>query len=367
MSTRVFVGNLSFKTRAEALQEHFSAAGTVEKTNIITRGPRSLGYGFVDFKTAADAENAIKLFDQKQIDDRVINVELARPQPEKRAPESARPRSRPRPRRRTGEGGRPRTSSDTASTAPGPAPVRRYRRRVTNNADAADGSAPAQPQAAGEDAEVQRPRSLSGRGRRRGRGRGRGYRGRFQRRTSGGGEAINTAGSDSQGSAGSPQVVRKRRVREPRPPRPSQPKYVELSSSFLTPLTVVVVFRIPSETTLFVANLPFSVDDAELAELFSGLNVTKTHVVTKRNHKSKGFGFVEFANQGDQLAALKAKDGQVFKERLLTVKVALVPVASEGDTAEGENAPAAEGAAATKEETATPAETKEDKGADSSA
>jgi RNA recognition motif-containing protein len=346
MSTRVFVGNLSFKTRAEALQEHFSAAGTVEKTNIITRGPRSLGYGFVDFKTAADAENAIKLFDQKQIDDRVINVELARPQPEKRAPESARPRSRPRPRRRTGEGGRPRTSSDTASTAPGPAPVRRYRRRVTNNADAADGSAPAQPQAAGEDAEVQRPRSLSGRGRRRGRGRG--YRGRFQRRTSGGGEAINTAGSDSQGSAGSPQVVRKRRVREPRPPRPSQPK-------------------IPSETTLFVANLPFSVDDAELAELFSGLNVTKTHVVTKRNHKSKGFGFVEFANQGDQLAALKAKDGQVFKERLLTVKVALVPVASEGDTAEGENAPAAEGAAATKEETATPAETKEDKGADSSA
>lgn len=77
MSTRVFVGNLSFKTRAEALQEHFSAAGTVEKTNIITRGPRSLGYGFVDFKTAADAENAIKLFDQKQIDDRVINVELA--------------------------------------------------------------------------------------------------------------------------------------------------------------------------------------------------------------------------------------------------------------------------------------------------
>jgi len=348
MSTRVFVGNLSFKTRAEALQEHFSAAGTVEKTNIITRGPRSLGYGFVDFKTAADAENAIKLFDQKQIDDRVINVELARPQPEKRAPESARPRSRPRPRRRTGEGGRPRTSSDTASTAPGPAPVRRYRRRVTNNADAADGSAPAQPQAAGEDAEVQRPRSLSGRGRRRRRGRGRGYRGRFQRRTSGGGEAINTAGSDSQGSAGSPQVVRKRRVREPRPPRPSQPK-------------------IPSETTLFVANLPFSVDDAELAELFSGLNVTKTHVVTKRNHKSKGFGFVEFANQGDQLAALKAKDGQVFKERLLTVKVALVPVASEGDTAEGENAPAAEGAAATKEETATPAETKEDKGADSSA
>src|SRR3989344_2205015 len=56
MSSKVFVGNLSFKTETEALREHFSAAGTVTEANIITRGPRSLGYGFVDFKTPADAE-----------------------------------------------------------------------------------------------------------------------------------------------------------------------------------------------------------------------------------------------------------------------------------------------------------------------
>jgi RNA recognition motif-containing protein len=121
--------------------------------------------------------------------------------------------------------------------------------------------------------------------------------------------------------------------------------------------------REQSETTLFVANLPFAVTDAELSELFAGLKVTKAHVVVKRNGKSKGFGFVEFANQEDQLAALKAKDGEVYQERPLNVKVALVQAVADAAAAAAEAEKPAEGADAAKE--AAPAtETKEEKAAE---
>jgi RNA recognition motif-containing protein len=108
-----------------------------------------------------------------------------------------------------------------------------------------------------------------------------------------------------------------------------------------------------------VANLPFAVTDAELAEIFSGLKVSKAHVVTKRNGKSKGFGFVEFVGQEDQLAALAAKDGQVYQDRPLNVKVALVQAVAdaaaeaEKSATEGTDAPkdaAAPAATETKEE-----------------
>jgi RNA recognition motif-containing protein len=74
---------------------------------------------------------------------------------------------------------------------------------------------------------------------------------------------------------------------------------------------------------LFVANLPFSVDDAGLAEIFAGLNLKSAHVVRKRNNRSKGFGFVEFNNADDQNKALQAVDKKTVQERELIVKAAL--------------------------------------------
>lgn len=301
MSTKVFVGNLSFKTQTEALREHFSAAGTVENANIITRGPRSLGYGFVDFKTAADAENAVKLFNQKEIDGRVVNVEVAHPRQEGAADGAASTSSpkpagdRPPRAPRGGRGGRAPAASGEATGDNVPAP-RRFRRRPQGE-NAGDESAPA---AEGSDARgTGRPRGRGGFGRRGGR------RGST---TSTGAPATNADGtpaSPKPAGARPPRQPRERKPREAQPPKPQRPKEL-------------------SQTTLFVANLPFAVTDAELAEIFSGLKVTKAHVVTKRNGKSKGFGFVEFANQEDQLAALKAKDNSVYQERPLNVKVALV-------------------------------------------
>jgi RNA recognition motif-containing protein len=349
MSSKVFVGNLSFKTETEALREHFSAAGTVTEANIITRGPRSLGYGFVDFKTPADAENAVKLFNQKEIDGRVVNVEVAHPRQEesaanggeKAAAAGAADGTRP-PRARRGRGGRPQTAEGEGAPQPREG-GRRFRPRQTDGAEGAEGEA----------VEGGRRRGYSGAatGAPRGTGfapRGRGGARRGAPRTNPDGTPVAAGAPGSPKPAGerAPRPFRERKPREPQAPRPQRPKE-------------------QSETTLFVANLPFAVTDAELAEIFAGLKVTKAHVVVKRNGKSKGFGFVEFANQEDQLAALKAKDGEVYQERPLNVKVALVQAVADAAAAAAEAEKPAEGAeAAAAPAATTTTETKEEKAAE---
>jgi len=63
--TKVFVGNLDFKTKEPELAAAFGAAGKVIGANIITRGPRSLGYGFVEMETEEDAQKAVQLMNKK--------------------------------------------------------------------------------------------------------------------------------------------------------------------------------------------------------------------------------------------------------------------------------------------------------------
>lgn len=65
----------------------------------------------------------------------------------------------------------------------------------------------------------------------------------------------------------------------------------------------------PSSTTLYVGNLPFSVDDEKLYDLFKDTNPVKAHVVRTRNNLSCGYGFVEYANRDDQQAAIEVMNG----------------------------------------------------------
>jgi len=80
--------------------------------------------------------------------------------------------------------------------------------------------------------------------------------------------------------------------------------------------------KTPSKTTLFVANLPFSVDNDGLKKIYEGLKAKDQHVILRRNGRSKGYGFVEFGSESDQLAALKATDGKEVEGRPLIVKAA---------------------------------------------
>jgi len=85
-TTKVFVGNLSFKTTEEMLAKEFGVAGKVVSANIISRGPRSLGYGFVELESEAVAKKAVELLDKKEVDGRPINVEVAKPRADEDKP-----------------------------------------------------------------------------------------------------------------------------------------------------------------------------------------------------------------------------------------------------------------------------------------
>jgi len=61
---------------------------------------------------------------------------------------------------------------------------------------------------------------------------------------------------------------------------------------------------------LFVANLPFSIDDEQLLAIFKDTKVKAAHVVRTRTGRSRGYGFVEFENEADQQAALKTANGK---------------------------------------------------------
>jgi len=58
---------------------------------------------------------------------------------------------------------------------------------------------------------------------------------------------------------------------------------------------------------VFVANLPFSVDDEGLTNIFEGFNVKTAHVVKTRTGRSRGYGFVDFGTEDDQKNAITGK------------------------------------------------------------
>jgi len=225
--TKVFVGNLSFQTKEAELAAEFASAGKVISANIITRGPRSLGYGFVEMDSEEDANKAVQVMNKKDIGGRPINVEIAKPQDETKKRNLDEPK----------EGG-----------------TRRRRRRPPPRKTFEDG----------EEGETVEGGKIDGRRR------------RIRRRTPG----------------------RKRVSNED---------------------------KIESKTTLFVANLPFSLDDDGFSKIVTdlALKLKAAHVVKKRNGRSKGYGFIEFDQEEDQQKALNALNKKVVDSRELSVKIAL--------------------------------------------
>jgi cold-inducible RNA-binding protein len=87
MSTKLFVGNLSFKTTENDLQDAFAAHGTVVETNIMmdrmTGRPR--GFAFVTMSSQEEAQKAIDALHGKDFDGRALTVNIARPREERPA------------------------------------------------------------------------------------------------------------------------------------------------------------------------------------------------------------------------------------------------------------------------------------------
>lgn len=81
MSTKLYVGNLSFRVTSEDLQEHFAEAGEVQSANVVMdrETGRSRGFGFVEMANEDAATSAIAQFNGTEYDGRNLVVNEARP------------------------------------------------------------------------------------------------------------------------------------------------------------------------------------------------------------------------------------------------------------------------------------------------
>jgi cold-inducible RNA-binding protein len=81
----IFVGNLDFNTSEEELRQLFEVHGQVDRVSIMTDRDtgRSRGFGFVEMASSEDGEKAIAALNGSQVGGRTLNVNEARPKPER--------------------------------------------------------------------------------------------------------------------------------------------------------------------------------------------------------------------------------------------------------------------------------------------
>jgi len=281
---KVFAGNLAYSTTDEGLRAFFESAATdIISAQVIQRGTRSAGYGFVAFASLETAEKAVAALDKKELDGRTLIIEIAKPTEQK-----DKERSERRAKRRAGRRG---------SKAP---PGEVTEAEANGEADKPDG-------AAADSAEPAKPKKK------------RNVRKKAKKVVKdapavAGGEAADTTTADAPASAANGEAPKKKNPRpaRKRTPRPAgEPPAGE-----------------PSKTVLFVANLGFNIDDAQLTELFTsnGIAVSSARVVRKRwgtPRKSKGYGFVDVGSEEEQKKALAALQGKEVDGREIAVKIAV--------------------------------------------
>lgn len=81
MAKKLYVGNLSFQTTSQDLQDLFGQVGTVESAQIIEDRDtgQSKGFAFVEMSSDSEAASAIDQFNGKEVGGRMLKVNEARP------------------------------------------------------------------------------------------------------------------------------------------------------------------------------------------------------------------------------------------------------------------------------------------------
>lgn len=286
---KVFAGNLAYATTDEGLKKFFeSFSNDIVSSEVIHRGSRPAGYGFVTFKTLGAAEKAVTDLNDKELEGRPIIVQLAKPASEKEKERNER-RSK---RRATGRrNARAPPGEVTEAEAEGQAEESKPG-LVEKAENAVEGAA-----AAVGDALKPKKKKKWGR-------KGKGKKGpttssdavaEGEQTTETPAGEPSAAGADAVNGAADSAPKKAKKPRTPRAPRPPRPAGEQPEGQ-------------PSKNMLFVANLAFSVDDARLKQIFTdaGINVVSARVVTRRwgARRSKGFGFVDVGNEEEQKKAL---------------------------------------------------------------
>jgi RNA recognition motif-containing protein len=85
MNTKLYVGNLSYNTTENDLQDAFAKHGTVSEANLMTdrTSGRPRGFGFVTMSTPDEAQRAIDALNGAELDGRSLTVNEARPREER--------------------------------------------------------------------------------------------------------------------------------------------------------------------------------------------------------------------------------------------------------------------------------------------
>ena len=82
---RLYVGNISFNATQDSLREAFSAFGEVSTISVVTdRDPgQPRGFGFVEMSSDSEGQAAINGLNGTELEGRALNVNEARPRPER--------------------------------------------------------------------------------------------------------------------------------------------------------------------------------------------------------------------------------------------------------------------------------------------
>jgi RNA recognition motif-containing protein len=82
MSTKIYVGNISFNASEDDIRGLFSAFGEIESVKLISdpQTGRARGFGFVEMASADDAKKAIEELNNKSFMERNLSVSEAKPQ-----------------------------------------------------------------------------------------------------------------------------------------------------------------------------------------------------------------------------------------------------------------------------------------------
>ena len=86
----LFVGNMSFQTTESELQALFEPFGEITRIQVMTDRDtgRSRGFAFVEMANDEEAAKAIAALNGKEVGGRALNVNEARPKPERTGPRS---------------------------------------------------------------------------------------------------------------------------------------------------------------------------------------------------------------------------------------------------------------------------------------
>ncbi|CAK9783881.1 unnamed protein product [Cutaneotrichosporon oleaginosum] len=292
---RVYIGNLAFSATEEQIREHLAKVGG-EITSVIlpTRYKnRPAGYAFVTYKNEADATKVVEALNETEIGGRQVHLQLARSKEENAERRTALLEKR--------------KEAKAAKVAKA--------KEVKEEKEAADTPAvDGEKSATRADKPQKKKKAAASKSRR--------------RRPEDGDE---TAVDDEAEAVDTPAKPSKppKKAKEPKAkaengdaadkePKERKPRLV-LTGEF-------------SKNTVFVANLPFTVDDDGLSEIFTNLSikVKSAHVIKgirklpgrRAFRGSKGFGFVVLEDEAQQVSAVEKVNGMEVQDRKITAKVA---------------------------------------------